>query len=180
MRPIDQLFDERAASPSDINQHMPYLRELARQCFGIAEFGVRSGNSTVAFLAGMPEGGRLFSYDLNQPGFEAPAVKDVVWNFAPADTGKLAEIPLVNMLFIDTLHTCEQVAAELKHASSVKRWLVFHDTVLFGSADEHPGTGPGIMHAILSWMSTEEGRKWRVADHKANNCGLLTLERFAL
>lgn len=180
MRPIDQLFDERAASPSDINQHMPYLRAKAQECHNVAEFGVRSGNSTIAFLAGLQDGGRLYSYDLNPPGFEAPKIDGVEWNFSPADTGKLIEIPRVDMLFIDTLHTCEQVEAELKHAGRVNHWLVFHDTVLFGSADEHPGIGPGIMHAILSWMTTEEGRKWRVADHKANNCGLLTLERFAL
>ncbi len=180
MRPIDQLYAERVANRSDINEHMPYLRELASRCNDIAEFGVRSGNSTVAFLAGLPNDSRLYSYDLNQPSFDAPAVEGVEWNFSPADTGKLIEIPPVDMLFIDTWHTCDQVIAELAHAGCANNWLVFHDTVLFGSADEHPGTGPGIMHAILTWMTTEEGRKWRVADHKANNCGLLTLERFAL
>lgn len=177
MRPIDQLYAERVANRSDINEHMPYLRALAEKCSDVAEFGVRSGNSTVAFLAGLPEGSNLYSYDLNHPSFEAPEVAGVTWAFSPCDTGKLTQIPRVDMLFIDTLHTCAQVELELAHTSRVHRWLVFHDTVLFGSADEHPGTGPGIMHAILSWMTTEDGRRWQVADHRSNNCGLLTLER---
>lgn len=175
-RAIDQLFTERVANRSDINEHMEYLRALAGTCWKIAEFGVRSGNSTVAFLAGLPAGGELYSYDLNQPAFECP--KDApAWFFSPADTGKLEKIPRVDMLFIDTLHTCQQVEAELVHAALVAHLLVFHDTVLFGSRDEQPGNGPGIMHAILCWMATPEGRKWEVAEHRSNNCGLLTLRR---
>src|SRR5574343_715665 len=53
MTDIEKLFEQRRATPSDINEHMDALRCYAMLCSSICEFGVRSGNSTVAFLAGL-------------------------------------------------------------------------------------------------------------------------------
>jgi cephalosporin hydroxylase len=183
MSTINEWFDARRASPSDINEHMPLLRSLAAQCCHVTEFGTRSGNSTVAFLAGldvsflenkMPT--VLESYDIAPAAVQPPDCY-TNWQFHLADTGKLERINATDMLFIDTLHDCAQVAAELKHAPRVGSWLVFHDTVLFGWREESTNGLPGIMQAILEFMATKEGRKWRVWSHDVNNCGLLVLRR---
>lgn len=182
MSTINEWFDARAASTSDINEHMPKLRELAAECFHVTEFGTRSGNSTVAFLAALAETAeagfpaKLVSYDI-KPADIAPPESPAKWEFIQADTSKLTNIHATDMLFIDTLHDCAQVRAELAHAAHVGRYLVFHDTVLFGWREESTNGLPGIMQAILEFMTTEEGRKWRVESHAVNNCGLLVLRR---
>ena len=50
---------------------MPLLREVASESRRIVEFGVKHGNSTIAFLASGPE--TLDSYDL----MKMPAVDDI-------------------------------------------------------------------------------------------------------
>lgn len=185
MSTINEWFDARAAAPSDINEHLPLLRKLATQCNHVTEFGTRSGNSTVAFLAGLSSmvedlgmPGKLVSYDIAPAGIEPPECL-AKWEFNQADTAMLEDIAPTDMLFIDTLHDCAQVRHELEHAHMVGKWLVFHDTVLFGWREESTGNLPGIMQAILEFMATEEGSKWRVWSHDVNNCGLLVLRRVA-
>ncbi len=63
------------------------------------------------------------------------------------------------------------------HAHRVRRYLAFHDTVLFGWREESTNGGPGIMQAILEFMATAEGQKWHVYSHAPNNNGLLVLKR---
>jgi hypothetical protein len=181
MSTIQEWYNIRRESPSDINEHMPLLKKLAEGCGHITEFGTRTGNSTVALLAGLDEGYRvgmreLVSYDINAADI-VPPVCAPTWTFNRANTKTLPDIADTDLLFIDTLHDAEQVAAELMHARRVRSWLVFHDTVLFGCREESTNQGPGICHAIWQFLATVEGEKWRVWSHDANNCGLLVLRR---
>ena len=182
---LNDLYAQRAATPSDISEHMPVLRALASECGHVTEFGTRHGNSTVALLAGLADGagleGTLVSYDID-PGC-AHAIPHGTeglpnWQFhGLADTGQLVVIEETDMLFIDTLHDAAHVARELVHAISVRRFLVFHDTVTFGVADETTGQPPGILQPIWEFLASHEGaRYWRVRDHFPNNNGLLVLE----
>lgn len=174
-------FSARCRSGSDIFEHLPGLSALAQNCTHVTEFGVRSGNSTIALLHGLANAGAgtLESYDRNPPDLNPPPATPpfVSWVFHQADTSALPEIAPTDFLFIDTLHTADQVRAELRHAPQVKKYLAFHDTVLFGLHDESPGTGPGILQAIWEFLATEEGQKWFVAAHAPNNNGLLVLRR---
>lgn len=179
-------YEQRAAAPHDIQAHLPTLKALASESAKerpavLAEFGTRSGNSTAALLAGLADsefGGTLHSYDIAdvsyQPAGEHPLVR---WQFHRSDTAALGNFPHVDGLFIDTLHTAAQVEAELVHAPKVKRWIAFHDTVLFGSVDEGTGAAIGINHAIYGFLSSPEGNKWRVRSHSVESNGLLILER---
>lgn len=152
--------------------HEPALAALAALCTHVTEFGVRAGNSTRALLAGLPPFGRMVSYDIR----ECPAVDDPRWTFRVQDTAAFTTlIEPTDLLFIDTLHDCDQVAAELQHAPMVRRFLVFHDTVMFGSMDESTGRPPGINHAIWSFLAGSSS--WRVRSHDWRCCGLLVLER---
>lgn len=176
-------FSARCRSGSDIHEHLPALSKLASQCTHVTEFGVRGGNSTIALLYGLCAGGQqsaLYSYDQAPHGieFSPPLPPEVSWRFVLADTSALPQIAPTDLLFIDTLHTCAQVAAELRHAPQVRKYLAFHDTVLFGWVDEAPGNGPGIMQAIFDFLGSAEGIHWYVVSHAPRNNGLLILARF--
>ena len=58
---IAQEFIQACLTPSDINEHLPRLYDLAKTCKSVTELGVRDGVSTRAFLFA---GVRLRSYDL--------------------------------------------------------------------------------------------------------------------
>jgi len=77
------------------------------------------------------------------------------------------EIPEVDMLFIDTDHTYEQLKGELaRHGNKVKKYLVFHDTV---SCETE------LMPAIEEFMKAN--KKWKIKEHYKFNNGVLVLER---
>ncbi len=182
MSELEHLYETRRTTPSDINEHMHTLRRFASQSRWAVEFGVRSGNSTIALLAGLSDANALctlHSYDIEKPQFEPPSLDRCAWNFTRADTAKLDDIPVCDLLFIDTLHTAAQVTAELRHVARVRKWIIFHDTVLFGCRDEGTDAPRGICHAIWEFLASLEGRSWRPLLHHPNNCGLLVLERFA-
>lgn len=179
MSSIQDLYAERRYSHSDIHAHLPYLRALADKCDVVAEFGVRTGNSTVAFLASKCN--RVVSFDIEAPQFQPPEDAAGKWEFHLADTSALSEsdFPKCDLLFIDTKHTAAQVCAELRHAAAVAKYLVFHDTHLFGCCEEgRPGEqvrGPGILAPILIFLTAHP--EWRVRYHSLACCGLTVLER---
>ena len=110
---INELFTERVNrgdTHADMIPHLQHLRDLAAQCNHCTEFGVRTGNSTVALLAGLNDrgGGFLRSYDLNDPERTFPAVAYVDHTFTRADTAKLQYIEPTDLLFVDTLHNADQ------------------------------------------------------------------------
>ena len=166
---FEQSFQERIARPSDISEHLATLRVLARTCSHITEFGVRSGNSTVAFLAGLHSGGRLVSYDCNPAPFSA----EPAWLFHQARTDELTEIEETDLLFFDTLHTYAQLRAELRQGNRARQWLVFHDTVTFGTVGEDGGQG--LIPAILEFLA--DNPHWRIFAQCQHNNGLLIMER---
>lgn len=162
------------AGHQDMVPHMDGLRNLAAMCYHCTEFGVRTGQSTVAMACGMAEnrGGILRSFDLNEPQFDWQVPATIDWEFTKADTSKLETIEETDLLFIDTLHNTDQVRAELKLAPFVKRFLVFHDVQMFGTVGEQGG---GISQAI--WEFLAETRQWRVREYEHSTWGMLTLER---
>ena len=79
------------------------------------------------------------------------------------------------LLTLDTRHTYEQLQAELAmHGDKAERWMIFHDTVTFGSRGED-GSEPGLMMAIDEFL--EEHYEWVVKEVFNNNNGLLILEK---
>ena len=167
----------KAGEHWDIYQHLPTLAHIAQSCESIVEFGVRTGNSTCAFLYGLEtgKGGTLHSFDLNATSLNPPVLEKTKWKFTQANTAQLADIPECDVLFIDTLHTAEQVNAELRHANRVKRFILLHDTVTFGDFGEGDRNKLGITSAIYDFLA--ENRGWRVVHHYPNNNGLLVLGR---
>jgi hypothetical protein len=165
------MYTQLYNTPSDINEHLPTLAKLASECEHVTEMGVRYCVSTWAFIEGRPK--KLVSIDINHPssyvnqgGAESfikveQACKDkgIDFQFIQASTLDI-EIEPTDLLFIDTLHTYEQLSQELKlHASKAKKYIVLHDTT----------SCPEL------WQAVEELKGWKVKDRYTNCSGLTVL-----
>lgn len=191
---VKQFYDLCYETPTAIAPHLPTLRHFASKCAHSAEFGVKRGASSSALLLGSS---RVSSWDI-QPTQEAIHLQGLAgdrWNYQIGDSTQ-AVLPLdVDLLFIDSLHTYQQVAKELMRGLHVRKFLIFHDTMTFGTigADGETGrpswdpgqggysaSGPipakhwGVMPAILEFMSIRP--EWKVLQHNPESHGLLVLE----
>ena len=172
---LEQLYRYFCDSPCDINEHLPTLRDLASQVDTVTEFGTRHGVSTVALLAGQPK--KLTCYDID------PKWDD--WNEILKLRGKTSlsfnventlkvTIEFTDLLFIDTLHTYDQLIEELKlHSYKVSRYIALHDTVTFAHVGEDP-TKRGLWDAVSEFIFDQP---FAVKYHYQNNNGLTVLER---
>lgn len=156
---IEQEFLRRCADGSDIHEHLPRLYEEAcRPGVRVIELGVRSGNSTAAFLRAIQEyGGELWSVDIGRLRVPDEWFAVDGWHQLIGDDLELVDqLPDdVDVLFIDTSHTYEQTLAELNaYWGKVKPGgvIICHDTEL-----EHPDASPPsdppypVSEAIRAW-----------------------------
>lgn len=179
----------------DINEHLPTLRRYASECEHVTEMGTRFAVSTHALIIGKPK--KVVAIDLNRH-FYQPYEKDVVsfaevcgvkYEFIEGDVLDM-DIEQTDMLFIDTLHTYNQLSKELrKHESSVNKWIILHDTITFGQIDEdfylngkinekiskQIVTKRGIYTALIDFL--KENNNWIIKEHFTNNNGLTIIER---
>jgi predicted O-methyltransferase YrrM len=160
---------------SDIRAEMPLLYEAAASYPGVKvlELGVRTGNSTVAFLAAAEEaGGRVWSVDLDPP--HAPNDRwtgSGRWTFTCGDDLKIPlpeESPGVplrpDVLFIDTDHGYDHTLAELRRYVPLVAEggvVLMHDTLLTWDHPEYQvGKALDTFCAETSrtWAEVSEGR----------------------
>jgi predicted O-methyltransferase YrrM len=135
-------YERRCVEPSDIFAHLPRLyTEASRPGVKVIELGVRSGNSTAAFLlAAEEQEGHVWSVDLDPPHVRWTGHPR--WSFLHGDDLWLAsQLPdEVDVVFIDTSHLYEQTQAELEiYVPKVKPGgvVLLHDTEL-----EQPESAP--------------------------------------
>lgn len=175
---LQQQYQQTCDTVSDINEHLPVLRDFANRCTHVTEMGVRDGFSSRAFLSSKAKSFRLYDrlYFTDMSAFvEQCASAGIDVQYHIADVLEI-EIEPTDMLFIDTWHTYEQLRAELfRHASRVKRFIAFHDTYTFGLKDELPGSGGGLIQALLEYLVYDPN--WRFVYHTHRNNGLTILER---
>lgn len=151
----------RCQQNSDIAQHLPRLhQEASRPDCVVIELGVRSGNSTVAFLAAVEAfGGIVHSVDINQPGI--PWWHHPQWFFHQGDDLNLAgELPDCDVLFIDTSHWYEHTRRELDVFVPKVRpggVVLLHDTELESPAGAPSGDPPFPVRAAVDGYVTEHG-----------------------
>ncbi len=156
--------------PRDLDQHLETLAALAAQCAHVTEFSARR-ESTVGLLAA----GRLVSYQT-----EADALLfDLRQRFAKLrlhnlDSPDVSSIEPTDLLFLDTRHNAARVSEELsKFAPAVRRFLVFHDSQIFGPKGDD--NGPGLWDALEKFL--QENPEWFVYSHTAAQYGLTVLGR---
>lgn len=176
--------------PVSITAHLSTLRLLADGLDSCIEFGAGVGASASALLMGAS---RVVSWDIVETP-EATKLKAAAgdrWDYRIQSSIKAPAIE-TELLLIDSLHTYEQCASELElHADAVSRYLVFHDTLTFGSVGALGETGEqswsykrgesvphghlGIRPAIDELMVRDPS--WFIFAHDTGSHGLLILER---
>lgn len=170
-------YEWATKNPSDINENVHILYDLAQECKTVVEMGVRTGVSTRAFLNTNVS---LLSFDiaLNENVkklFDMAKSKGKNVQYIKADVLQI-EIEETDLLFIDTLHTYNQLKQELKlHGNQAKKYIAFHDTHTFGLRDEVGNGNKGLLTAIIEFLS--ENPHWKFKIHKTNNNGFTVLER---
>ena len=167
------MFDYLCTTPSDINEHLPTLRDLAKECKTVIEMGTRIPVSTWAFVEGLQDA-KLTCIDIKSPEEYGGSIipietackeKNIDFKFIQESTLDI-EIEECDLLFIDTLHTYDQLKEELRlHSDKARKYIVMHD----------PISCPDM------WVAGEEflkgNKKWKLKTLYTNNNGLAVLER---
>ena len=137
MMSFAEEYDLRRVEWSDIVDHLPRLRAEVEQRPGaqVVELGVRAGNSTCAFLAGVEAvGGHVWSCDINRARVPQHWHASLLWTFTIGDDLALAgDAPRCDVLFIDTSHAYQQTIDELLTYVPLVRdggVILLHDTEL--------------------------------------------------
>lgn len=168
---IDEKYRQLCETPLDINEHLPTLRKYARLSAGIVELGVRGIVSTWALLAGRPSW--MLSVDIVDPSEHGGSVSQTEeiakaegsrWWFHLGSSLQI-ELPRHDLLFIDTIHSYEQLSQELKlHSPHTTKYVIMHDTVL-----------PEMQKAINEFLMGNSD--WKIKEVFENNNGLTVLQR---
>lgn len=173
---LEREYENACNTSTDINEHLPILKNLAENCTTVTEMGTRDGQSTRAFLV---TDVKLTAYDLELDStvnnlFIIANLQGKDVRYIQADVLNL-EIDPVDLLFIDTWHTYDQLSQELKlHGNKAQKYLAFHDTHTYGVSGEGGG-GQGLLPAIIEFLI--ENPHWRFKIHRTVNNGLTVLER---
>lgn len=192
---IEELYDKHVNDPYnqkslDIYEHLPILKKYAEKYNHITEMGTRWGSSTLAFLMGNPN--KLISYDI----VSTPEIEHIInlcnsseynFDFILGDTLTI-EIEETDVLFIDTLHTYNQLKEELhRHSTKVRNHIILHDTISFRFTDEEiyshashiiknsSKLKTGLFNAVKDFIF--ENKDWYIEKEYTNNNGLMILSR---
>jgi len=190
MEKILEIYNLHKSTTSDINEHLETLYNLGKECSHITEMGVRWVSSTWSLVYSNPK--KMISYDI----VTDPNVKQVInlcneysinFTFQERDVLQL-EIEPTELLFIDTLHTYNQLTKELEiHSSKVSKYIVLHDTQTYDRVDEviyphasnivkgNKTTKQGLRTAIEDFLTKEIGKTWELYKVYTNNNGLTVL-----
>lgn len=137
MTRLQSEYLARCQRPSDISMHLPVLFETVSRYehATVIELGVRDGNSTAAFLAGVEAvDGHLWSVDIEAPRVPHWWAATGFWTLGigdDLDRNIASALPECDVLFIDTSHWFDQTLAELRlYCPKVKAGgvVLLHDT----------------------------------------------------
>lgn len=186
--------------PSDINDHLPTLRRIARECRSVVELGVRNVVSSWGLIQGLsenPHSNRSYlGVDL---GYPQPHVLELVRELTLANNISFdfwlandmdIDIEPVDFLFIDTLHIYAHLTYELeKFSSKALKYIGMHDTSqtfeyrdclsYTGDYSEYPAfidrTKRGLWRAVEDFLARHP--EWVLHERYEYNNGLTILKR---
>ena len=176
--PLFAEYEKRRRVPSDIVDHLPVLNAWARGWLRrntgkgpyILELGVRSGNSTAAFLAGLEHHGygQLWSVDINVPDVPDVFYECDHWNFLKADSTSFKArdwVPAeLEVLFDDASHEYTKTLEELRlYVPRVRPGgvVLMHDTEWLPPASMgHPPADTPVGQALTDYCE-ETGLSWQ-------------------
>lgn len=191
MEKIKQKFEEHKNKPSDINEHLETIYTHSKECSHITEMGVRWVSSSWSMLLSNPK--KMISYDI----VTHPQINECIslsqeyninYEFKEMDVLKI-QIEPTELLFIDTLHTYNQLVKELDlHSDKVSKYIILHDTTHFGRIDEQiyahasdeiktkSKSKQGLMTAVEDFLTSDKGQSWEIFKIYQNNNGLTVLK----
>ncbi len=157
-------YAQRASQWSDVQYCMPWMLDTATGYDqpAILELGVRSGNSTSAFLAAAEaSGGHVWSMDTEPPEVPPHWADSGLWTFVQGDDLKADWAGHeFDVIFIDTSHRYDHTLAELrKYVPLAARGgsVLLHDTLL-AHVDYEPRPYPVTL--ALAAFCDETHRGW--------------------
>lgn len=192
MKKIETKVEQQKNMISDINEHINTLYEYGKECSHITEMGVRWVSSTWPLIYSNPK--KMISYDIVKNDninevIDLASEYNIDYTFIEGDVLNL-DIEPTELLFIDTLHTYNQLHSELnKHSQNVSKYIILHDTISFGNIDENIynhasdivksiNSGKiGLINAINDFLVSTNGKHWKIKEIFTNNNGLTILER---
>lgn len=197
---LRQRYERACHEPSDINEHVPILYSLARECSSVVEIGLRTMVSSWGILQGLsenPSSSRSYlGIDIDRPPAEIlsasrrlAAQNGIVFRFLQANDMRV-DIEPAQMLFIDSLHTYCHLTYELeKFSPKIGKYIAMHDTSFpwgnlddssyIGNCSEYPPeydrSKRGLWPAIEDFLQRHP--EWVLQERYFNNHGFTILKR---
>jgi SAM-dependent methyltransferase len=156
-------FERRRATWSDVVDHLPRLYSEASRARGsrVIELGVRTGNSTAAFLAAAEAvGGHVWSVDRHWPSVPEWWSRSTRWTCVVGDDLEVADrLPSdVDVIFLDTSHEYDVTRRELSaYLPKVRPGgvMLCHDTDVEQPEEVHGGPAFPVRRAIDEVVAAE-------------------------
>lgn len=170
---ITDLYIEKWRKQTDIHAHMPFLAGIGCERT-VVELGMRSGRSTVSFLAG--GAAHVTSVDIHPCTAWVEKFSQLCpgrFKFILGDSREV-DIPACDILFIDSFHSGPVLSAELeRHSAMAGTYIIMHDTETFGQKgmEGQPGMRPALNKFLL------ENPQWKELLHHPHCNGLTVLRR---
>lgn len=197
---LERIYLAHFLEPSDINEHLSQLKQLASECSSVVEIGTRSMVSTWGILQGLSDSQNTScSYvgiDLHLPPWyslqrarELAESQGISFQFWMGNDMTM-DIHPVDMLFIDSLHTYCHLTYELeKFSPKVRKYIAMHDTSApWGLADDNLYDGDyseydssidrtkrGLWPAVYDFLNRHP--EWSLYKRLFNNHGFTVLKR---
>lgn len=199
---LNSYYEYNLNTSSDINEHLPHLRRLAKECSSVVEIGLRTMVSSWGILQGLSESSEAnpsyLGIDIGQPPLfilakaqKLAVVNGISFRFLQADDMTIQLEP-TDMLFIDSLHTYCHLTYELeKFSPMVRKYIAMHDTsdpwgsrdddVYYGNYSEYPPhinrMKRGLWEAVSDFLNSHP--EWVVQERYFNNNGFTVLKRIS-
>lgn len=196
---LEQHYYEKCNTKSDINEHLPVLRQYASRCRRIVECGVRNIVSSFAFataLKGIPDNNYILIDPYKSPTIDY-FVNTCILEGVNASFHHCSDLEYstdTDLLFIDTWHVYGQLKRELEHwHTHVDKYIILHDTTIdevFGETLRN-GWDPiqqsnesgipveeitkGLWPAVVEFITVHP--EWTIEKRLVNNNGLTILAR---
>lgn len=197
---LQRQYQFVSSSPSDIYEHLPYLRDLCRECSDVVEFGIRGVVSTWAILEGLATNetgyANYLGVDIALPPPHAvyniqriAEENGINFTFIQESDVKM-DFQRTDLLMIDSLHTyCHLTETLEKHAPQVDKYIAMHDTsapwghqddsTYHGDRSEYPAhidrTKRGLWPAVEDFLA--KNPDWELYERRLNNHGFTVLKR---
>jgi len=199
---LKSLYDLHCSQQSDVRDHVPVLRSLARECSSVVEIGIRNIVSTWGILQGLTENTEespsYLGIDLKLPPPSSfnklkRIAEDlgIAFDFWQANDMTI-DIPVSDMLFIDSLHTYCHLTYELETFSpQIRKYITIHDTSApWGNSEdtqyrgnyseypqEYDRSKKGLWPAVEDFLAKHS--EWSLLERHRNCHGFTILKRVA-